>query len=80
VIFILATTEPHKLPQTIRSRCQHFPFHRIPFGEIVRHLRRVCDAQSVEIEEAALAAIARAADGGQTAGGRGSSLAVGGGG
>jgi DNA polymerase-3 subunit gamma/tau len=64
VIFILATTEPHKLPQTIRSRCQHFPFHRIPFGEIVRHLRRVCDAQSVEIEEAALAAIARAADGG----------------
>ncbi|PRX42168.1 DNA polymerase III tau subunit [Planifilum fimeticola] len=64
VIFILATTEPHKLPQTIRSRCQHFPFHRISFREIVRHLRRICDAQSVEVDEAALATIARAADGG----------------
>ena len=64
VIFILATTEPHKLPQTIRSRCQHFPFHRISFREIVRHLHRICDAQSVEVDEAALATIARAADGG----------------
>ena len=64
VIFILATTEPHKLPQTIRSRCQHFPFHRISYREIVGHLRRICDAQSVEIDDAALAAIARAADGG----------------
>lgn len=64
VIFILATTEPHKLPQTIRSRCQHFPFHRISFRDIVEHLRRICDAQAVEIDEAALAAVARAADGG----------------
>lgn len=64
VIFILATTEPHKLPQTIRSRCQHFPFHRIAYREIVGHLRRICDTQSVDIDEAALAAIARAADGG----------------
>lgn len=64
VIFILATTEPHKLPPTIRSRCQHFPFHRIAYRDIVKHLRRICDAQSVEIDDAALAAIARAADGG----------------
>jgi len=64
VIFILATTEPHKLPPTIVSRCQRFAFRRIVLPEIVNRLRYICEAQSVEADENALHQIALAADGG----------------
>jgi DNA polymerase III subunit gamma/tau len=64
VMFILATTEPHKLPATIISRCQRFDFRRIMGRNIVEHLRRIADEKGVIAEEEALWLIARAAEGG----------------
>jgi DNA polymerase-3 subunit gamma/tau len=64
VIFILATTEPHKIPLTIISRCQRFDFRRIPLPSIVARLRHVVNQQGIEAADEALSAIARAADGG----------------
>lgn len=64
VLFILATTEPHKLPPTIVSRCQRFDFHRIPIEEIVNRLRAICREESIPIEERALLFIAQLAEGG----------------
>lgn len=64
VVFILATTEPHKLPPTIISRCQRFSFRRISFEHIVGRLRVICESGQIDYEEKALFAIARAADGG----------------
>ena len=63
VVFILATTEPHKVPATIRSRCQHIPFHRIPLPAIVETIRKVSASEGVHIEEKALWEIARESDG-----------------
>lgn len=63
VIFILATTEPHKLPPTILSRCQRFDFRRIGTKDISARLKAVCDAEGYKYEPAALIAIARAAQG-----------------
>jgi DNA polymerase-3 subunit gamma/tau len=64
VKFMFATTEPEKLPATILSRCQRFDLRRIPSGLIVKQLRVIAQTESVKIEEAALEAIARGADGG----------------
>jgi DNA polymerase-3 subunit gamma/tau len=64
VIFILATTEPHKIPLTIISRCQRFDFRRITAESIVGRLETVLNAQGIESESHALAVIARAAEGG----------------
>lgn len=64
VLFILATTEPHKLPPTIISRCQRFSFRRVPFSKIVARLRHIVDSMGSEVTGDALAAIARSADGG----------------
>lgn len=64
VIFILATTEPHKIPLTIISRCQRFDFRRITAESIVGRLETVLNAQGIERESQALAVIARAAEGG----------------
>ena len=64
VVFILATTEPQKLPATILSRCQRFDFGRIPSHQIVDRLRVALEEGGIESEEAALARIARAAEGG----------------
>ena len=64
IIFILATTEPHKLPPTIRSRCQRFDFRRIPVDIITGLLERVAEAEGIEYEKQALPVIARAAEGG----------------
>ncbi|WP_339148279.1 MULTISPECIES: DNA polymerase III subunit gamma/tau [unclassified Sutcliffiella] len=64
VIFILATTEPHKIPLTIISRCQRFDFKRITGESIVGRLSTVLQAQAIEAEPQALAVIARAAEGG----------------
>lgn len=64
VIFILATTEPHKLPATIISRCQRFDFHRIPLQVMVHLLQRICQSQGVQAEEQALTLVAKMAEGG----------------
>lgn len=63
VIFILATTEAHKIPATIKSRCQRFDFHRIKTSDITNHLEYIANSLDVEFEAEALALIARAADG-----------------
>ncbi len=62
-VFILATTEPQKVPVTIRSRCQHIPFRRIPGKDIALRLSLVCDNEGIPSEEAALWELARQADG-----------------
>ena len=64
VVFILATTEPQKLPATILSRCQRFDFGRIPSHQIIDRLRVALSEGGLKAEEAALARIARAAEGG----------------
>ncbi len=64
VIFILATTEPHKIPLTIISRCQRFDFRRITAGSIVNRMKLIVDETGVDCDEAALQMIARAAEGG----------------
>lgn len=63
VKFIFATTEPHKLPITILSRCQRFDFKRIPLPKIVDRLRFIVDQEQVGISDGALAMIARKGDG-----------------
>ncbi len=63
VIFILATTEVHKIPITILSRCQRYDFHRITIDTIADRLREVVDAENVKVEDKALRYIAKAADG-----------------
>jgi DNA polymerase-3 subunit gamma/tau len=63
VIFILATTAPEDLPETIRSRAQHFHFRSLSFGEIVEAIKRVTRSEGLEIEPAAVAVLARAAEG-----------------
>ena len=64
VLFILATTELHKLPSTIISRCQRFDFRRIGIGDIVKRLRFVADSEGIVLEDAAAERIARIAEGG----------------
>jgi DNA polymerase-3 subunit gamma/tau len=62
-VFIFATTEFHKVPATIVSRCQHFEFKRIPNPEIIRHLKHIAQLEGLSISEAGLHLIAEAADG-----------------
>jgi DNA polymerase III subunit gamma/tau len=64
VIFILATTEPHKIPLTIISRCQRFDFKRITPQDIVRRMKLIVDETNVQCDDKALHIIARAAEGG----------------
>ncbi len=64
VVFILATTEPQKLPATILSRCQRFDFGRIPAGQIAGRLRQAVEGAGGTASDAALNMIARAAEGG----------------
>ena len=63
IIFILATTEVHKLPQTIRSRCQRFDFHRIPPKAIADRVEYVVSQENAEITESAALMLASVADG-----------------
>ncbi|MDP4252477.1 MAG: DNA polymerase III subunit gamma/tau [Bacteroidota bacterium] len=62
-IFILATTEKHKILPTILSRCQIFDFKRITIGDTVSHLREICDKESIGAEKAALHVIAQKSEG-----------------
>lgn len=63
VVFVLATTDPQKLPPTVVSRCQHFTFHRIADSAMSDRLRHVAEAEQVQIDDAALALLTQAASG-----------------
>jgi DNA polymerase-3 subunit gamma/tau len=63
VVFMMATTQPEDIPQTIRSRCQHFSFHAVRFDEIVNHLREISRTEGLAVDEDALALLAEAGDG-----------------
>ena len=64
VIFILATTDPHKIPATIHSRCQRFDFRRVTVEEIVQHLAMVAQGSGLDVDEEALRLIAIQSEGG----------------
>jgi DNA polymerase-3 subunit gamma/tau len=63
VIFMMATTEPENIPQTIRSRCQHFSFHAVKFDDILAQLKMIAAEEGVAADEEALALLAEAGDG-----------------
>lgn len=63
VIFVLATTDPQRLPITIRSRCQRYDFRRIRAQEVTRALRAICESEGVALDDEALWLIAREGDG-----------------
>ncbi len=63
VIFILATTEIHRLPETIISRCQRFDFKRVSVDELVKRLQLLCKAEKVNVDERILLTIARRSEG-----------------
>jgi len=63
VVFILATTDVHKIPVTILSRCQRFDFRRVPLKELTASLRRIVESESVQIDEQSLVDIAKASEG-----------------
>jgi DNA polymerase-3 subunit gamma/tau len=62
-IFMLATTQPEDIPQTIRSRCQHFSFHAVKFEDILAQLQMIAEKEGLDAEEGALALLAEAGDG-----------------
>ena len=64
VLFVLATTDVHKVPETIVSRCQRFDFRRLGQQQIAEQLRKVVRAEGMSLSDGALAAVARAAEGG----------------
>ena len=63
VIFMMATTQPEDIPQTIRSRCQHFSFHAVRFAEIVEQLRSIAKQEGIDADNNAIAMLAEAGDG-----------------
>lgn len=64
VIFILATTESHKVLDTIKSRCQRFDFKRITTNDIIKHLKKISNKENISITDGALATIAKSSAGG----------------
>src|SRR6516165_5866554 len=63
VIFMMATTQPEDIPQTIRSRCQHFSFHAVSFDDIVGQLSDIAKQEGISADDEALAMLAEAGDG-----------------
>jgi DNA polymerase-3 subunit gamma/tau len=63
IVFMMATTQPEDIPQTIRSRCQHFSFHAVGFDQIVQQLRDIASRENINAEDDALSALAEAGDG-----------------
>src|SRR5947209_1350056 len=63
VVFMMATTQPEDIPQTIRSRCQHFSFRAVKFEQIVEQLKDLCGRENIQADEDALALLAEAGDG-----------------
>ena len=64
IIFILATTEPHKIPSTILSRCQRFDFKKISINDIESRIKHICKEEKIKIDEEAIDLIAKLSDGG----------------
>lgn len=64
IIFILATTDPHKIPLTILSRCQRFDFKKISINNLIKRLKQITELEHIEISDEALSEIARLSDGG----------------
>lgn len=63
VVFMLATTEPHKVPETIRSRTQRYDFHRVSVAQLKDHIKKIAESEKIEIDDEALYLLARKADG-----------------
>ncbi len=63
IIFMMATTQPEDIPQTIRSRCQHFSFHAVRFDDIVGQLKSIAQQEGIQADTEALAVLAEAGDG-----------------
>jgi DNA polymerase III subunit gamma/tau len=63
IVFMMATTQPEDIPQTIRSRCQHFSFHAVKFDDILAQLRTIAAHEQITADDAALALLAEAGDG-----------------
>ena len=63
IVFMMATTQPEDIPQTIRSRCQHFSFHAVRFDDIVAQLRDIARQEEIEADDDALAMLAEVGDG-----------------
>jgi DNA polymerase III subunit gamma/tau len=63
IVFMMATTQPEDIPQTVRSRCQHFSFHAVKLIDICAQLRTIADAEGVAADETALSLLAEAGDG-----------------
>ena len=63
IVFMMATTQPEDIPQTIRSRCQHFSFHAVRFDDIVQQLRDIAKQEGIKADDDALALLAEAGDG-----------------
>src|SRR6266700_2914778 len=63
VVFMLCTTESHKIPTTILSRCQQFNFRSVEFGELVERMRWICGQEGVEADDEALAVLAQSGEG-----------------
>ena len=63
IVFMMATTQPEDIPQTVRSRCQHFSFHAVKLADILRELRGIAEHEGVEADEGALNLLAEAGDG-----------------
>lgn len=63
VVFILCTTESHKIPATIASRCQHFSFRSVDFNDLIERMRDICGKEGIEADDEALSVIAQAGEG-----------------
>jgi len=63
IVFMMATTQPEDIPQTIRSRCQHFSFHAVRFDDIVTQLRDIAKLEGIKADDSALAMLAEVGDG-----------------
>jgi DNA polymerase-3 subunit gamma/tau len=62
-VFILCTTESHKIPATIASRCQHFSFRSVDFNDLIDRMREICAAEGIQADDETLAVIAQAGEG-----------------
>ena len=63
IVFMMATTQPEDIPQTVRSRCQHFSFHAVKLVDILKELRGIATKEGIHADDAALALLAEAGDG-----------------
>ncbi len=63
IVFMMATTQPEDIPQTVRSRCQHFSFHAVKMADILRELRSIAEHEGVAADDTALGLLAEAGDG-----------------